>query len=227
MKVSIEKIPEMQDLERAYDQILLYDQDIRNLNISEFAKFCQWSRFDSRLGEICVGFLTSHWTHLNPVELRNAFNYLAWPNILGVLLEFCSNDSKTFSLWKKLATCGFSKANWEQFFIGARRMGGALMFDDARLPLMEYQKWGYLSRERLVRKPQFPPRYAYSVRVQILKDLLKKQSRLKTSDYWEAVDRSVSKRQAERDLHASGLVKQVGQTKGSYFIKRGLVITSP
>jgi hypothetical protein len=153
MQVKLEKCPGIGDLEDAYNQILFATRE-KNLEIDlySFAMFCQWSRFDSRMGEISVQFLSQNWEKINPIVLHDAFAQQAWPSILGVLLEFCQSESTLFCEWKKTATSDFPKAHWEQFFIGKRRMGGKLMFDDARFSLDEYRRWGYLSREILINK---------------------------------------------------------------------------
>ena len=223
----LEKLPGVQDLEGGYNQILLAQRSANGeVDLNSFVLFCQWSRFDSRMGEICVAFLARYWKKINPVELHDGFAQQPWPAVLGVLLEFCSDKSSLFQLWKKTATCDFAKANWEQFFIGRRRVGGQLMFDDSRFSLEEYRKWGYLGREILMNKQgrvegqENRVSYSYETRVQILKDFLDTHRRVTTQQYWEAIHKCVSRRQAERDLQSSGLLRSLGRTKGRYFVKR-------
>jgi hypothetical protein len=227
MKVGLESCPTIHDLEAAYNQILNAKRN-RNgeIDVNSFALYCQWGRFDARLSEVCVEFLTHFWKQMNPIKLHDAFVCLPWPAVLGVLLEFCPQDSTLFQMWKKTATCDFEKVDWELFFIGKRRIGGRSMFDDARFSLDEYRRWGYLSREVLVNKggrtqergPVFS--YAPETRIQILKELLETHSRITTGQYWEALGKSISKRQAERDLGSSNLLKKSGRTKGRYFVRR-------
>jgi len=225
MKIGLEKLPGLQDLEKAYNEIL-HAQRTQNgkIDLNTFAIFCQWSRFDSRMGEICVSFLSRYWKGINPVELHDSFAQQAWPNVLGVLLEFSQNESPLFQFWKMTATCDFQKANWEQFFIGKRRIGGKLMLDDARFSLEEYRRWGYLGREILLNK-QGQVRlksgsYSPETRSRILKEMLKTQARITVSQYRDAIGRSISARQAERDLQTSSYLKAIGATKGRYFVKR-------
>jgi hypothetical protein len=227
VKVGLDQLPGVSDLEEGYNQILRAQQELGGkIDLYSFSKLCQWSRFDSRMAEICVNFFSIYWKQLNPVELHDAFEKQPWPNVLGVLLEFCLVDSPLFRSWKKTATCGFSKANWEQFYIGKRRIGGQLMMDDVRFSLEEYRRWGYLSREVLLQKQretkQVQKKYSYSpaTRLEILKDLIRNHPRITTQQYWDAIARSVSKRQAERDLEASSIVIGRGTTKGRYFVKR-------
>ena len=223
----LEILPRTEDLERAYNQILDAERhENGKIDLKLFSTFCQWSRFDSRLGEICTSFLVRHWRRINPIELNEAFLHQPWPGVLGVLLEFCRMDSTLFDSWKKTATCNFQKANWEQFFIGKRRIGGQLMFDDARFSLEEYRRWGFLAREILINKQSGNENnkkcapYPLETRSQILRDLLITNPRITTQQYWQALGMSISKRQAERDLKNSKLLKSVGATKGRHFLKR-------
>ena len=64
-------------------------------------------------------------------------------------------DLELFKLWKKTATLGFKMANWEQYFVGKRRMGGKAMMEDAQFSLEEYRRWGFLSREISSTKKEF------------------------------------------------------------------------
>jgi len=223
MKVGLKKCPGIRDLEEGYNQILSAERTANGkIDLNSFATFCQWSRFDSRMGEICIQFLSRYWKEINPVELHDAFAQQPWPSILGVLLEFFKDKSTLFQMWKKTATCDFQKANWEQFFIGKRKIGGQMMFDDARFSLEEYRRWGYLARELLINKNDKEVSYSYETRLQILKEMLITHPRITTQQYWELIGKSVSKRQAERDLKDSNLLRSRGNTKGRYFVKRSL-----
>ena len=220
MRVGLEKIPKIKDLEEAYNWILYCEKvEKSKIDLNHFSTLCQWIRFDSRLGEICVKFLSDYWKQINPIHLRDAFVLQPWPAVLGVLLEFCDNKSKLFQLWKKTATDAFEKANWEQFFIGKRRIGGQSMLDDARFSLEQYKQWGYLAREILINKAgRVEKSYSPETRMQILRELAATHSRITTELYWEAIAKSVSKRQAERDLLSARFLRARGSTKGRYFV---------
>src|SRR5687768_10029995 len=128
MKTGLARLPDIHDLEKAYNAILLTEREAGALVSSHlFAIYCQWSRFDSRMGEICVNYLSKNWKKMNPVELHDVFLLQAWPAILGVLLEFCQIQLREsmnreqfllFQRWKNTATSGMKKANWEQYFVG-------------------------------------------------------------------------------------------------------------
>ena len=231
-------LPQLADLEKAYFHFQSASK--RNLQANPvqecelFALYSQWTRFDSRLGEICVDYLATHWKNLNPLQLRNAFLTQPWKAVFGVLTEFteirlmANSELSLFKAWKSLVLDGVEKANWEQFFIGKRRIAGNSMLEDAQFAIEEYKKWGYLSREVLITKSSVtvaPPdrcnakKFSYSIatRKQILKKLLEFHPRITTGQYLDAIGQSISKRQAERDLSASGILKLVGKTKGRYY----------
>jgi hypothetical protein len=226
MKVGLEKLPGIPDLEMAYNEILLAQRTQGGIiDLARFVLYCQWSRFDSRLGEICVRYFSQCWRQINSVGLHEIASHGSWPNVLGVLLEFCPEKDPLFQLWKKTVTFGFGKAHWEQYYIGKRRIAGAEMLDDARFSLEEYRKWGYLSREVLLNKGSTPSAiqgggYSHEVRAAVLKELLESHVRITTKLYRNALENRISMRQAERDLKDSKLLRAVGKTRGRFFVRR-------
>jgi len=233
MKIGLKQLPSTHDLELAYQQFAQRpEQGLPKpqgtvIALKDFALYCQWVRFDSRLGEMSVQYLLRNWRRINPTELRDEFLSQPWPAVLGVLAEFAQRQLEPgleltlFQNWKIVATTEFSPACWEQFFIGKRRMGGKAMFDDARFSLEEYRKWGYLSREVLINKPEATAAsYSSPTRRQILSDLVETHSRITTKLYWNELGQSISKRQAERDLLAFPRLRPMGRTQGRYFVRR-------
>ncbi len=236
MRPGLERIPSQGDLERAY-------ADLSGApGPQALARYSQWSRFDPRLAEIWVATLLREWKRVHPIELREALLKQPWPAAAGPLIEFVARavrarpaDSRTFRAWKLMATDGLAPADWEQFFIGQRRIAGAAMLEDARFALGEYRRWGYLSREVLFNKQRFPAELrgtrrgregggthslAPEVRQEILRELLRDRSRISTRDYLQAVGNCISERQATRDLLRSRWVTPAGQTKGRCFVRR-------
>lgn len=232
-------IPALADLERAYATLL---QPTRlPVSAGELSVFSQWSRFDPRLAEIYVSFLAREWEKLNPIELRKSLLHQRWPSAAAVLLEFAeklitnstSEDNTTdlFRLWRRVVTEKLPKGNWEQFFIGLRKLGGQAMQEDARFAFSEYRKWGYLGRDILINKGggssakgkgKTTPTHSLSpeTRREILTSLCAAHPRITTQLYWNAIHQCISRRQAERDLESSPLLRTRGSTKGRYFLKR-------
>lgn len=227
MKIGLLNIPHVSDLQLAYHHLLHHHPTSPHL--SSLALFSQWCRFDPRLAEIWVHYLASHWQTMNPIELNNALRQQPWPAAAGVLLEFVqlsfhkdsSEDAKKYQLWKKLVTFDFLPADWEFYFIGIHKIGGKFMLEDSCFSLIQYKSWGYLGRDILIHKPELSPftkaHFQKEVRYQILKSLFKSNPRVHVKMYWEAVNKSISLRQAERDLSECGFVEAVGQTKGRYY----------
>ncbi|MEO7163938.1 MAG: hypothetical protein ABI041_13545 [Bdellovibrionia bacterium] len=239
MKFGLLQLPNILNLSHAYDQILRWETEVNETlpDYTAFALYCQWSRFDSRLGEICTGFISRNWRKIHPLKIREAFLGQPWPTVLGVLLEFSglltkSNESpedfKLYQMWKNTAIFGIPKANWEQYFIGKRRIAGRSMLDDARFSIQEYRKWGYLAREVLINKQRIGASgnktfsYSSETRLQILKELVETLPRFNTETYWNAVGRNISRRQAERDLMNSPLIRSVGRTQGRFYLSNYL-----
>ena len=237
MKCGLAQLPLTLDLSNAYDQILRWQRDESLIDYSAFALFCQWSRFDSRLGEICVKFISREWRKIHPIKIREALLEQPWPSVLAVLVEFSGllakneespEDFKLYLVWKNTAIFGIPKANWEQYFIGKRRIASRSMLDDARFSIEEYRKWGYLGREILINKQRIGTTgskafsYSSQTRLQILKELVETQPRFTAENYWNAVGRNISRRQAERDLMNSPLIRSVGRTQGRFYLAKRL-----
>ncbi len=229
-------IPLHRQLHKAYERLL--HPRPAPLKNADLALFTQWSRFDPRLAEIWVVYMASKWEQLSPLLLRNCILRQPWPACAGVLLEVVekvvrSRDTqekrRLFRLWKLLVTEGFPKAPFEQFFLGLRPLGSQDMFDDARFAIREYRKWGYLGREIPLPKEYLsqpsksalrPPSLSPETRSEILKSLFEHSHRIRTTSYWDAVGRCISRRQAERDLNGCRWIQSHGDTRGRYFTKR-------
>lgn len=229
MKAGIEKIPTINDLKRAYDLLQFKwpkQSEYTLATLTELSYFCVLSRFDARLAEIIVEFFFENWRKINPVSFNALLLSEAWPNTAAVLLEFSAGAisvakkecSVQFNLWRRIILCNLSKAGWEQFFIGAHPIGSRAMFDNARFPLVEYRKWGYFGREILFNKA-VPSQMSFDIatRIEIIKSLLEDNGRLDTNTYWAALGKSISKRQAERDLKACPFLEAIGKTKARVF----------
>lgn len=219
MRVGLPSIPSQSDFEKAYDKLL----HSHSVPIDRFVRYVPWCRFDPRFAEICVQYLTRKWNSLNPLKLRELLEKQPWPAVFGVLLEFTKKKetSEVFRYWSKLVTFDLKPASDEQFFMGFRQLGGLAMLEDSAYSLSEYRRWGYLSRENLLGKETtgtLPPQ----TRHEILKSLFSRTQRVKTNDYWLAIGKCVSKRQAERDLKDSPLLSSHGRTKGKLFTFRKL-----
>jgi hypothetical protein len=212
-------IPDHRQLEQAYNEFLG-----KMLSCEQLSQYSQWSRFDPRLAEIWVKWVSENWTQLNPLELRKELNKQAWPSAAAVLIEFLVPNlaDRTFSKsvflkWKDILLIGTRNAHFEQFFIGNRSIGGTLMLRDAQHAAPQYLKWGYLARENLWNKKNAISPRNYEERMLACKSLFNKVDRITTDQYLELIQHTVSKRQAERDLAASPFLHPHRNTRGRFW----------
>lgn len=214
MKCELGHIPNEKDLETAYGELLQ-----SSVPTELFALYTQWSRFDPRLAQRWIDHLCHHWEVIYPVELRKKILRQPWPAAAAVLLEFSRKKMKdsVFNDWADVITTRMPTAADEQFFIGLRAVGGEAMIEDAQFSAAEYTRWGYLARENLLGKDRGTS-YSVDVRQRILKKLAQERGRIRVRDYWEAIDQSVSLRQAERDLADTVWLKGKARTKGRYYV---------
>ncbi|MBI3535142.1 MAG: hypothetical protein HY072_06620, partial [Deltaproteobacteria bacterium] len=152
----LESIPTPNDLLKAYNT-LQFKQKM--LLPSKLAFWSQWSRFDPRLAEIIVFYISKNWKDISALTLNREIKKQPWPGVLGVLLEqvilfagFSLNEKVLFRNWARFVMTGVSKASFELFFIGLRSLGGRLSLQDAVLSHKTYKKWGYFGRELLINK---------------------------------------------------------------------------
>jgi hypothetical protein len=226
VKGGLEKIPSQRSLATAYETLLHTGRSRPDLK--KLACFTQWARFDPRLAEILATYFSQQWKSIHPLEFRAACLACPWPGSVGVLLEFSrraiANQGSTeaaqlFNSWRTLVTHGMDKAQGEQYFIGLRQLGGSAMWEDALFASNEYREWGYLARENLLPKEKGPS-LSPATRLEILDALLSSTSRIRTQDYWNAIGRGISIRQAERDLLKNPHLRSSGETKGRYFTRK-------
>ena len=210
----LSRIPSNRLLKVAY-QALLHDGMV---NERKIALWSQFVRFDPRLGEILVNYLRLHWELLNPSILNKELKCQPWPQSAGVLTEFArklipKSQKKIFGFWSNIVTSGVSTLPSGQFFIGLRSMAGPLMRDDARFSSTEYSRWGFLSRENLVSKNTVSLHLLQETRFEIIKTLLRSKKYFRVLEYLEALNFSILRRQAQRDLASCPFIKATGVTK--------------
>ena len=224
-------LPQPTDLRKAYEVL----ENLRPTDLSSLALMSQWSRFDPRLAQLLVHYLAKQWELLSPALFRRALCKQPWPSVVGVLLgavpSLLKRDGSidpAFKHWSRAVTEGLDKANFEQFFIGTRAIGGRLMRQDAAMSHKHFLKWGYLGRESFITKPTTSDAtelYPEQRRL-VLETLIKDGRTFTVADFLAACGHSVSRRQAERDIEAfvrAGDLRTLGATKGRRYVqqKRG------
>jgi hypothetical protein len=226
----IEKIPGIQELERAYAEL----QSARNaLPAARLVELSQWSRLDARLAEQVVTHLVRFWKSLHVGELRLALNSAVWPATLGVLLgharlhpELERADRRAFAGMIEAVMAGLPIGDGGTFFIGTRAFAGQEQQRDAELSSKPYSSWGYLGRDLLLNKASRSRRTVHSAeqRRRVLDGLVERcesEGRpLTTSEYRAALGERISPRLAELDLRAHPRLVPRGETRGRFFLVR-------
>jgi hypothetical protein len=224
-------IPSIDDLSKAYDCLQNRSNEI-HVQVEELALWSQWARFDPRLAEIWVKYISTHWREIPPAALNQKLSELPWPAAAGMLIDqvsfflrFPKNklNFAGFKLWRQAATLGFQPASFELYFIGTRAFAGVEAFKDALQPLRFYENHGYFGRDLLQNKahPNGQTLISVEVRMSVLAALCKNRPRISIRDYRDALSGGVSRRQAEKDLENHPILVPIGRTKGRYFrVKR-------
>lgn len=212
-------IPKAADLLEAYQKLQNPQYTVTE---EEVVSWAQWSRWDPRLMEQVISDLHRNWARLNPILLKKLNDRQAWPQSLAVVLEHVSVllNSRIFDQWKQLILCDVQPVPYQKYFIGLEPPASPRSLRSARQPLLVFEKWGFLEQEFICSKSFSKPLLQYSKesRAQILNDLLKKKKRIQVSDYLEALQNSISPRQALRDLKANSKVKAVDRSKGRRYV---------
>lgn len=222
------KIPQPSELFQAYTQL----QNSRAVvKMKQIMTWSQWVRFDPRLGELLIQFISSHWQKLNPLEINQGLNDVMWPAVWGVLLDQAELllkrqgiiNKKEFLLykaWAKVVMSGVQPASGgEQFFIGLLQPGGKTMVNLATKSSEDYRRWGFIGNETMINKFSAQPRTVIhrKTRSRILEDLIKNTGTITVSDYMEALDNKVTRRQAQRDLCCHPMLHSSGFTRGRVY----------
>lgn len=208
-------IPTATKLKYAYNKM-----QHKTITAKKLALFTQWARLDPRLAEILVGYLATNWKTLSPVEINHYLRSHPWPVSIGVILEYVllvipKSETSLLKKWGSIATDGFPKNNYENYFFGQRSFGSKLLIDDAKKTNKLYLKWGFLGYDNLTRSNiHNKTLLSKKKREESLRELLKLKRRIRVKDYIQFLGGQVSKRQAELDLKNSKLLKSSGKTKG-------------
>ena len=223
------KIPNQADLISYYN---LLQTAKSPLNEKVLFQIIHDTRWDPRLHEQVIQHLVQHWKEISAINLNSEAHKSFWPTTLALTLEILeyffktsnSMDSKNFQLfknWKKLCITNIKKAPEELYYIGLSRFAGVESKKDFYYSARPFSKWGYLCRDLPLSKLKTKSQaalYSPSSRKNILLSLFQSKKRITINDYIEALQYSVSKRQAERDLSTLKYIRKQGKTKGCSYI---------
>lgn len=214
-------IPSIKNLASAYRilQSKKNEMDLRKLSI-----FSQWTRFDPRLMEQLIVYLSKNWQSINAVELNKEILKHVWPQTLAVILEHCElllkHDKTLYRNWMRTVTTNITELPYQSYFIGLRPFASVAIQVSALHPLKCYEKWGFAEDELQFNKAQLYPKNSFSKisRENLLKNYAFKNKRFYMTDYLDLCKHSISIRQAQRDLKSFSWIRSYGQTKARSYI---------
>ena len=217
-------IPQLGELQAAYHALELAQKPGNSFpSPKDLALFLQWVRFDARLGEIYIQFLLKNWKDLNPMALNQEIKRHPWPQVMGVLLEQILElgvwpaERLAFKNWSTCVMSEILPADYELFFIGTLGFAKTLMRQESQRPNRHYLRWRYLGREVLFSKAQNIQNQktllSPKIRREILRTILTKNRSITVTQYIDALEGQVSRRQAERDLNLVPGLRGRGKTR--------------
>lgn len=185
-----------------------------------FALAAEWSRWDPRLLEIVVQYGLQRWKELKPQSLREAMTQMETPQTFGVMASFIQRalpEDKELHLFWDYVTAYFEPVEEQFYFRDLYLPGSRLAERAARESLVEFKKWGFLGRERIIVDPttkRCVGTWDQTSRQNILRRLLKQKGTIQISDYLEEIAHTISRQQALQDLKLIG-ARQNGKGRGA------------
>lgn len=177
------------------------------LTPDEIVRLAQMSRFDPRLAEMLVRHLARNFEELNPWIIRGVNLKSEWPQSLCVLVDIAEllvlSSKQDWKLWKTCIQFEIPKASFQAFYVGLIAIDPRKSQEQMRRNLKLYSAWGFYNHELPITEKLGRIQrtlLSKSLRLEILKELIRKRSRFTVQDYIEALDHRVHRRQAERDL---------------------------
>jgi len=179
------------------------------------------SRYDPRLFDILVAFLSRSWKELNPAAVRALYAGMRTPQTVAVMAEFARSqqalpEEKRYFL--RYLQEGLAPVPMQLYYQHLYRPGGNLMRRAAEEALREYKAWGFLAREAPsldeADRRTMGSRDA-DARRNILMQLLKERGRIRMSDYIEALGGKISRQQALIDMRSIEGVRLTGRGPGA------------
>lgn len=183
-------------------------------NIEELiALACDMSRFDPRLVDILVDFLSRHWGDVDPAKLRRSYKDMQMPQTVAVIGEFLLQAVKDEDahFFVSYLSMGLDPAPVQFYFRNLYSIGGRLAQRAAEEGIHEYKKWGFLACER----PMSIGTFDRNSRRNVLHRLLKERGEISLKDYLAAVQFSISRQQALLDIRSSGAASVSGAGRGA------------
>ena len=183
-------------------------------------------RFDPRLLSVLLQWLLESWNELNPLALRLEMRRMRWPQALAVLADFAREASRDdeVHLLADYLSAGWSRVDPpERFFFETERPASRRSARRLGRNLRPYARWGFIGVERPVADASTKRavgRYDRETRRRILDGLLETRDEVSLAAYLDAVDHTVSRQQALRDLGGHGGLALSGRGRGATWRRR-------
>lgn len=222
------RIPSTNELLKAYADL----QSVHvHFNEEDIITLATWSRFDPRLMEQVILYLSQKWVDENPIKIKDLAVQSGGAQALAVILEHVSIKLKSnlFDQWKDLICHKLPQVAYQRFFIGFDKPASKRALVSVTQAVEPFKKWGFLEDELIFNKlDHYPPgTYSIETRKQILKNLLLEKKRIRISHYLTALHNSLSRRQALRDLESFPFVKSDGTKKSRTYCLKKLMANMP
>lgn len=179
-------------------------------------------RYDPRLLEILIDFFSRGLFHGNPIHLKKLLKANDALPITAVIAEFVLESSapeEAKDLVRFLRE-GTRPVPVQLFYYSLHPIGGRKMDEAISRPPWAFKKWGFLSADAPLTRELAKRIYLFdlSSRQNILKNLALTKKRFRLRDYLLAVEGSISRQQALKDLDGASWISRRGKGKGSYYI---------
>jgi len=178
-------------------------------------------RYDARLLGLLFRLMMDRWTDLNPLRLRTKMALMRWPQALLVVIEFIKlarPDPELRYLSDYLAA-GWSRVEpAERFFIDGEVPGSRTALRRLGRNLAPYARWGLIGTERPVADlatRRSLGRYDAGTRRRILLELAERRKEFTLAEYLDALDHTVSRQQALKDLRRQPDLELAGRGRGA------------
>ncbi len=187
------------------------------------------SRFDYRLLYVLVEFIAQHFSSFHPFKLRKAIQQMKTPAVWGVIFEFVKKIGKDRDLqaFSSILLNGLIPAPFQMYYINLRNPNPTKLLHIIEKTPDEFLRWGFYCKEPPLLKEltlsSKPKSYSLQNRQKILKRLFKDLKQVSVSEYLKALDHSISRQQAHKDLTQFPHVKAISDRRGRrYCLGRGI-----
>ena len=178
------------------------------------------SRFDFRLLYVLVEFFGRRLETIHPFVLRKHICAMPTPAVWGVLLEFAGKlwKGEDFRSFRDIVLRTIRPAKPQMYWLSQRRPRPEKMAKTIQATPEEFSTWGFYCDEAPLLKELYPigraKTFSSAKRRAMLKTLLTSQKSVSVSEYLAALDDSITRQQAHRDLTLFPNIQKLSDRRG-------------